>query len=222
MVIHRKTDGMRGKIEFVFPINHAIIQVEYQKNEKSTGGIIMDEQLIAAAKEEMRLHSVKFTMDDIARKLHISKSTLYQKASSKAVLIRMVCLADQEAFRKAKEALMMKKDTARGRLLSYCRLFVETLWAMPDGFYQDIEIHYPEIWKMWMDFKYEEFDYMMELLEAGVAAGAFREVNLTILRMILITSTHNLNDADFLREQNMTGTDVMNVLEDIILHGIEK
>lgn len=47
----------------------------------------MDEQLIAAAKEEMRLHSVKFTMDDIARKLHISKSTLYQKASSKAVLI---------------------------------------------------------------------------------------------------------------------------------------
>ena len=47
-------------------------------------------------------------------------------------------------------------------------------------------------------------------------------VNLTILRMILITSTHNLNDADFLREQNMTGTDVMNVLEDIILHGIEK
>lgn len=33
----------------------------------------MDEQLIAAAKEEMRLHSVKFTMDDIARKLHISK-----------------------------------------------------------------------------------------------------------------------------------------------------
>lgn len=100
--------------------------------------------------------------------------------------------------------------------------FVETLWAMPDGFYQDIEIHYPEIWKMWMDFKYEEFDYMMELLKAGVAAGAFREVNLTILRMILITSTHNLNDADFLREQNMTGTDVMNVLEDIILHGIEK
>ena len=182
----------------------------------------MDEQLIAAAKEEMRLHSVKFTMDDIARKLHISKSTLYQKASSKAVLIRMVCLADQEAFRKAKEALMRKKDTARGRLLSYCRLFVETLCGMPDGFYQDIEIHYPEIWKMWMDFKYEEFDYMMELLEAGVAAGAFREVNLTILRMILITSTHNLNDADFLREQNMTGTDVMNVLEDIILHGIEK
>ena len=182
----------------------------------------MDEQLIAAAKEEMRLHSVKFTMDDIARKLHISKSTLYQKASSKAVLIRMVCLEDQEAFRKAKEALMMKKDTARGRLLSYCRLFVETLWAMPDGFYQDIEIHYPEIWKMWMDFKYEEFDYMMELLKAGVAAGAFRKVNLTILRMILITSTHHLNDADFLREQNMTGTDVMNALEDIILHGIEK
>ena len=99
---------------------------------------------------------------------------------------------------------------------------VETLWAMPDGFYQDIEIHYPEIWKMWMDFKYEEFDYMMELLEAGVAAGAFRAVNLPILRMILITSTHHLNDADFLREQNMTGTDVMNVLEDIILHGIEK
>ena len=37
-----------------------------------------------------------------------------------------------------------------------------------------------------------------------------------------LVSTHHLNDADFLREQNMTGTDVMNALEDIILHGIEK
>lgn len=45
----------------------------------------MSTQLLQTADEELRLHSVKFTMDDIARKLRMSKSTLYQQASSKEV-----------------------------------------------------------------------------------------------------------------------------------------
>ena len=62
----------------------------------------------------------------------------------------------------------------------------------------------------------------MDLLKEGVTQGSFREVNLNVLRMILITSTKNLTDPVFLKEQNMTGSDVMRVLEEIILKGIEK
>ncbi len=182
----------------------------------------MSSRLLQVAEEEIRLHSVKFTMDDMARKLRMSKSTLYQQASSKEELIRMVCEFSMNKFTKEQGKILASSISVKEKLLQYCQLFVETFWALPDGFYKDLEIHYPNIWEDWMDFKLEQFENMIDLLEEGVHQGVFRPVNLNILRMILITSTKNITDADFLKEQNMTGSDAMQVLEEIILKGIEK
>lgn len=182
----------------------------------------MTSRLLSVTEEEIRLHSVKFTMDDIARKLRMSKSTLYQQASSKAVLVKMVCEGIKERFLEEKRKLLSSAIPIKEKLLRYCQLFVDIFWSWPDGVYQDLEIHYAEIWEDWVAFKLQEFDTMMELLEEGVKQGEFRPVNLNVLRMILITATRTLNDPDFLKEQNMTGSDVMHALEEIVLEGIEK
>ncbi len=180
----------------------------------------MDEQLRLIAKEEMRLHSVKFTMDDIARKMRISKSTLYQKASSKESLIRMVCQADIAIFDEKKKEIMETAAPIRKKFLDYCRLYVESFWAMPDGFYTDLEMLYAAIWDEWISYKLERFDWMISILEEGVKAGELRAVNLPVLRMVLINATKCINEPEFLEAQNMTGADVMNALEDIILNGV--
>ena len=181
----------------------------------------MSTQLLQTADEELRLHSVKFTMDDIARKLRMSKSTLYQQASSKEALIRMVCEEAMRQFLEEKERIISSETNVKEKLLQYCKLFVDTFWRLPDGVYKDLEIHYSQIWNDWFNFRLEQFEAMMDLLKEGVRQGSFREVNLNVLRMILITSTKNLTDPVFLKEQNMTGSDVMRVLEEIILKGIE-
>ena len=182
----------------------------------------MTSRLLSVTEEEIRLHSMKFTMDDIARKLRISKSTLYQQASSKAALVKMVCEGIKSQFLEEKEKILSSAMPIKEKLLRYCQLFVDTFWSWPDGVYQDIENHYGEIWEDWISFKLQEFDTMMGLLEEGVKQGVFRKVNLNVLRLILITSTRHLNDPEFLKEQNMTGTDVMRALEEIVLQGIEK
>lgn len=182
----------------------------------------MSSRLLTVTEEEIRLHSVKFTMDDIARKLRMSKSTLYQQASSKAVLVKMVCEDIKERFEEEKGKLLSSSLPVKEKLLQYCQLFVDRFWSWPDGVYQDIEIHYADIWEDWITFKLREFDTMMELLEEGVRQGEFRPVNLKVLRLVLITATRQLNDPVFLKEQNMTGSDVMHALEDIMLKGIEK
>ncbi len=180
----------------------------------------MDEQLRLIAKEEMRLHSVKFTMDDIARKMRMSKSTLYQKASSKEDLIRRVCEADIEIFDAKKEKIWKSTEPVRKKFLDYCRLYVESFWDMPDGFYHDLKLHYSKLWDEWIDYKLTRFDWMISILEEGVKSGELRAVNLPVLRMVLITATKSINEAEFLKSQNMTGADVMNALEDIILNGV--
>lgn len=211
-----------SKVFFLYNLFHSIIFLEYGKYNFSTERIYMNSQLLAVTEEEIRLHSVKFTMDDIARKLHMSKSTLYQQASSKKVLIRMVWEQVMAEFLEKKERLLSSDLSVKEKILQYCQLFVDTFWALPDGVYLDIEIHYGDIWNTWFVFRMQQFEAMMELLEKGVAEGYFRPVNLNVLRIILITSTKNLNDPVFLREQNMTGSDVMKILEEIILKGIEK
>ena len=180
----------------------------------------MDEQLRLIAKEEMRLHSVKFTMDDIARKMRMSKSTLYQKASSKEDLIRRVCQADIEIFDAKKEKIWKSAEPVRKKFLDYCRLYVESFWDMPDGFYHDLELHYGKLWDEWIEYKLTRFDWMISILEEGVKTGELRAVNLPVLRIVLITATKSINEAEFLKSQNMTGADVMNALEDIILNGV--
>ncbi len=180
----------------------------------------MDEQLWLIAKEEMRLHSVKFTMDDIARKMRMSKSTLYQKASSKEDLIRQVCEADIEIFDAKKQKIWESAAPIRKKFLEYCRLYVESFWDMPDGFYHDLEMHYSKLWDTCIGYRLERFDWMISILEEGVKSGELRPVNLPVLRMVLITATKSINEAEFLKAQNMTGADVMNALEDIILNGV--
>lgn len=66
----------------------------------------MKERLVQATLEEMRTRSLKFTMDDLARKLHASKSSIYKVVDSKEDLIRLVMHWAMEKFdRKSAELL---------------------------------------------------------------------------------------------------------------------
>ena len=53
----------------------------------------MKDRLVQATLEEMKSRSLKFTMDDLARKLHVSKSSIYKMVESKEDLVRLVISA---------------------------------------------------------------------------------------------------------------------------------
>ena len=81
----------------------------------------MSSRLLQVAEEEIRLHSVKFTMDDMARKLRMSKSTLYQQASSKEELIRMVCEFSMNKFTKEQGKILASYISVKEILSAFCR-----------------------------------------------------------------------------------------------------
>ena len=49
--------------------------------------IDMREQILQASLDELRMHGPNFHMDDLARRLRISKRTLYEHFSSKQEMI---------------------------------------------------------------------------------------------------------------------------------------
>lgn len=182
----------------------------------------MKERLVQATLEEMRTRSLKFTMDDLARKLHASKSSIYKVVDSKEDLIRLVMHWAMEKFDRKSAELLHGEGPVNSRLMSYCGLFFHTFWYLPDTVNEDLEARYEDIWKEWDRYREARFDDMMALLKEGVDKGEYRKVNLHVVRQCVFYAARGLTDPDFLRKMNMTGRDVLELLEDIMLKGLEK
>lgn len=182
----------------------------------------MKERLGQATLEEMRTRSLKFTMDDLARKLHASKSSIYKVVDSKEDLIRLVMHWAMEKFDRKSAELLHGEGPVNSRLMSYCGLFFHTFWYLPDTVNEDLEARYEDIWKEWDRYREARFDDMMALLKEGVDKGEYRKVNLPVVRQCVFYAARGLTDPDFLRKMNMTGRDVLELLEDIMLKGLEK
>ncbi|WP_296954459.1 TetR/AcrR family transcriptional regulator [uncultured Dialister sp.] len=181
----------------------------------------MKERLIKATLEEMKTRSLKFTMDDLARKLHASKSSIYKVVDSKEDLIRLVVHWAMDIFERKEEILIHGKGPVNSRLIEFCGLFFKTFWYMPKPVYEDLQNKYEDIWKEWDDYRESKFDDIMRFLEEGVKTGEYRPVNLKIVRQCVFHAAWGMTDPKFLAEMNMTGSDMLEALEDIILNGLK-
>ena len=182
----------------------------------------MKDRLVQATLEEMKSRSLKFTMDDLARKLHVSKSSIYKMVESKEDLVRLVMHWAMERFDRKAETLLHGEGPVNRRLMAFCGLFFDTFWYLPDAVNEDLESRYEDIWKEWESYRESKFDDMVALLKEGVDKGEYRKVNLPVVRQCVFYAARGLTDPDFLRKMNMTGRDVLELLEDIMLKGLEK
>ncbi|MFJ9381144.1 TetR/AcrR family transcriptional regulator [Streptomyces sp. NPDC101455] len=117
-----------------------------------------------------------FTLDDLAERLHCSKTTLYQLAGSKQELVQE---AVKHYFRGAAEAVekhVAATAAPADRIVTYLRAVAERLRALFRQFLDDMSDVAPA-----MDV-YEAntrlaADRVRQLITEGVAAGAFRDVH---------------------------------------------
>ena len=66
----------------------------------------MKNKIIAAALKEMEIHSLRFTMEDLTRRLHIGKNSLYKIVSSKDALIKSVIEYKTTHFAETEEKIL--------------------------------------------------------------------------------------------------------------------
>ena len=70
----------------------------------------MEDRIIEAAMEEMQIHSLRFTMEDITRRLHIGRNSLYKIVPSKeALILQMIEYKISEFQNKKTEILSEEK-----------------------------------------------------------------------------------------------------------------
>lgn len=180
----------------------------------------MRNRIIMAAVEEINLRGFKFTMSDLAKRLSISKSSLYEHFSSKDELIDTILDIVLNDFRKQEEKIYASNLPITEKLKAALTITPEMFEPFHNRVYDDLRLTYPDEWKKVTLFRKERMDRLSNLLSESIKAGTIRHVHLGVVQQMIVSTMNDLISYRFLADNNMTYPDAVSAMLDVIIHGI--
>lgn len=180
----------------------------------------MRNRIIAATVEEVNLRGFKFTMSDLARRLSVSKSSLYEHFASKDALISSIVDLILHDF-------CSQEEMVYGSTLSLIEKLKAILTIKPDRFepfsnrvYEDLRLTYPDEWEKVVQFRQERLDRLATLLQQGIDVGIIRPIHVAVAQQTIISALNGLTSYSFLTENNLTYQNAITAMIDIIVEGL--
>ncbi len=191
----------------------------YYKDDNSE----LREKILLSTMEVFNSKGLKFTMDDIARNINISKKTIYKVFNDKEEMF--LELVDY-LFDGIKDAEM---EVANDESLSTLEKIRKILGVMPNS-YKDIDFRqlymlrdkYPKIYEKVEERLENGWELTISLIEKGMEEGVIRPIRIPILKMMLESSLEQFFRRDVLISNKMTYQDGLNEVVDILVDGISK
>ena len=170
--------------------------------------------------EESRINGVKFTMDDLAARLGISKRTLYENFPSKVTILDSIIDMTLEEFDDQTRSIINDPT------LSLVEKIRKTIIVIPkyNEFY-DIQIleqlkrFYPEQWER-VNRELYQWDDLKYLLLEGIKIGVIKDRNIDLLIKIIIDATNVTLDREFFLAHSISVTEAFETIVDMLLMGI--
>lgn len=181
----------------------------------------MKEQILEATIQVFNKKGIKFTMDDLAKALGMSKKTIYTVFEDKNELF--LAMVDY-LFDGIKAAQM---DIINSKELSLNEKIRGVLNVMPAG-YKDIDFRqlyllkdkYPKIYAQ-VEIRLENgWEDTFSLLEEGISKGIIKNINISIVKLMFEASIEQFFQRDILIKNNLTYQDALSEVTDIIMTGI--
>ena len=182
----------------------------------------MRNKIIMAAAEEMITRGLKFTMGDLAAKLHVSKSSLYEYFSSKEDIINGVLAMAIDDMRRLDDAIYDAPNLSLPEKLRALFKVVPTVFGPINNrrLFEDLRLRHPGGEQIIAAFKEEQFRRQSALITEGLKTQSVRNVNLQVLQQLMVSATNELFTYRFLADNNMTVADALSALADIIVFGL--
>jgi AcrR family transcriptional regulator len=178
-------------------------------------------KIINATIDIFREKGVKFTMDDIANKLSVSKRTLYENIDSKEKLLDLLV---DEVFDSIKEqGKMIIADDSIGDLQKLKRL----LTIIPTSYntidytkIHEINKFYPNIYEKIINRLETGWEPTKILINNCIEKGIIKKVNLSLMKRILIGSIRTIIEDNNLHKENLDYEESMKKIVDIMFDGL--
>lgn len=179
------------------------------------------ERILNAAIDEFRESGLRFTMDDVARRIGVSKKTLYQAYDSKEAML--VALADYSFADIKRSERAIVEDEELDIVTKIKRILV----VLPER-YQNIGLSnlyqlsekYPRIYKRVSEYLSTDWDATNQLIEQGIAEGRIRPIALPVIKTMVESTIQKFFAEGVLVEHGISYEEALQEMVEIIIHGI--
>ena len=181
----------------------------------------MRSQIITAALVEMDEHGVRFTMNNLAARLGISKRTLYEHFDSKEVLVEAIVDAIITDLTVQRLEIVNNPDLCvREKLIRMLKVRSQLSTDVNDRVKMELGVQYPGLLKKAHKAKEEQWALLEGVLQEGIAAGYFRPIFVPVLHRLLQGAIHEIMDYNYLLENKTSVDEMIGHITDIVLYGI--
>lgn len=180
----------------------------------------INERIIESAMKQIKHYGFrKFTIDDIANDLGISKKTVYKYFASKNEIISTV-VDSFLAMAKEKHLEALKVE---GGVLEQLDAFVlcPIHDEVPPWLIVELQQFFPEEWKKVNRFKEFNKEQVIKIIDLGIQEKIFRsDIHPALIEMVWEKTTDSIMDFNFIAQHNLTINQALKMLQTIMYHGI--
>lgn len=179
------------------------------------------DRIVRAAIEEMQDKGVKFSVDELAKRLGISKKTLYQHFPSKVEILDTII---EQIFNEMNEKATSIINDEQLPLLEKIKRVITVL---PDHYdiinrnnYEQMKRYYPEQYDKMAAYLENDWELLRGLIEKGMQEGVLINMNLSLVMKIVIDAMNSTLDQNFYKQNNITIAEALAGIVDILLYGL--
>lgn len=179
-------------------------------------------EILSATIQVFNKKGIKFTMDDVAKEVGISKKTIYTVFADKQELVYDMVDYCFDSIKESEERVMKNAG------LTTVEKLQAILGVLPDG-YKDIDFaqlyilrdRYPRIYSRVEERLESGWDTTIELLRRGMEEGVVRQIDTAIVKVMLEATLEQFFRRDVLVKNKISYSDALAQVVDIICNGIK-
>lgn len=180
-----------------------------------------NEQILEATICVFNKKGMKFTMDDLAKELNMSKKTIYKYFDNKDTLcLDMVDYCFDRIKKSEQEVVHNTEWDTKTKIR-------KILGVLPEG-YKNIDFRqlyllkdkYPKIYKKVEERLENGWESTIELIQQGIEEGSIRPISIPIFKVMLESSIEHFFQRDVLIQNKIDYADALDEVVEILIDGI--
>ncbi|MFJ7954251.1 TetR/AcrR family transcriptional regulator [Lysinibacillus sp. NPDC096418] len=180
----------------------------------------MKTRIIQAFIEETRNNGIKFTMDDLAKRLGISKRTLYENFSSKVDILDSIIDFTLSEFDEQTRLIIDNPEFTLAEKIKKAIVVLPKYNEFYDlRILEQLKRSYPAQWER-VNRELNQWDDLKALLEEGIKTGIIKNMNIDLLMKLIIETANITLDRQFFLQHSISISESLETIVDALLNGI--
>lgn len=163
----------------------------------------------------------RFTLGDLAQKMHCSKTTLYALGHSKEALVRNVLATFFRAAGEEVERSTALAADPEGKIVAYLRAVADELRPASPRFFADVASN-PDARSVYERNTRIAATRVAQLITAGAQSGAFRAVDPTFVADMVATQMTRIQSDEVSVCTGLSHAEAYDELAHVVLKGISR